>query len=240
MKIVSLIASVGAAALARAALINYHRWTQRRDRLVSRAVNRNARWLVEEMNTCEYGEEVFDGLDEGSEGPAHTAAAQAEPSRLISFGDVIDVNEDGIILADEDSRMGDAPAGRARVVGSAASRAVRRTRAKYPRCAVITAHHVKSQMGPVKRTEANRLVAARIARDYLKDRGVRPTHMNQIIPIALALVFTPTEADILEQQLMGSTAFVEADEDHTATYHSRGSGLVGWLLGTKRARKFAQ
>lgn len=83
------------------------------------------------------------------------------------------------------------------------------------------AAYVRSKIGLPKRTEANRLVAGRLIRDYLTEQGVRPSHIVVIEPIALYLVFKPNQSDILGRQLDASAIAHEAREEYGRDWFSR-------------------
>lgn len=51
---------------------------------------------------------------------------------------------------------------------------------------------------------ANRLMVEDSLSKWLVSEGVRPSHITQILPVALELVFTPTEADVIAAQIRSS------------------------------------
>lgn len=97
------------------------------------------------------------------------------------------------------------------------------------------ASHVRAKIGLPEYRQANVMVASRLVRDYLSECGVRPSHVAAIAPIATALVFVPTAADIEAKQMLAAAAVVERREAMEADYYTdlRGSGLFGML----RARR---
>lgn len=107
------------------------------------------------------------------------------------------------------------------------------TKVGRQRCAKMAAAYVRSKVGLMKRTEANRQVAGRLIRDHLQERGVRPTHIMAIAPIAEVLCFVPTEADITAAQLLASTAVLNSIEEAEAKWYSE---ETTWLF--RKTRRF--
>lgn len=60
---------------------------------------------------------------------------------------------------------------------------------------------VRSKIGPQKRTEANRLVVQREMLSAMKDHGMRPSHINQVLPYAVRLFFVPSDDDLAALKL---------------------------------------
>lgn len=92
-------------------------------------------------------------------------------------------------------------------------------------------------------TEANRLVVGRLVRDYMVERGVRPTHIQCLAPLATALCFIPTQADVEARQMLASSYAVQMFEEERTKYWSWGA--VRWLrpstwLGRAYAPQFAK
>lgn len=99
------------------------------------------------------------------------------------------------------------------------------------RAARRAAAHVRAKVGLLKRTEANDLVVGRLLRDYLSEKGVRPTHVVAIEPIARTYYYMPTTEDIYARQLDASRSAVEQRARYEATYYTDipGRGLFGWF-----------
>lgn len=93
------------------------------------------------------------------------------------------------------------------------------------------ASHVRAKIGLPEYRQANVMVASRLVRDYLSECGVRPSHIAAIAPIAVALVFVPTAADIEAKQMLATAAAVERREAMDANYYTdlRGNGWFGGL-----------
>lgn len=95
------------------------------------------------------------------------------------------------------------------------------------KAALRASAYVRSKIGLPTRTQANELVAGRLIRDFLCEKGMRPSHILATEPIALELVFTPTATDIRARQVGAARATVEMREAHQATYYTRMGGVFG-------------
>lgn len=80
--------------------------------------------------------------------------------------------------------------------------------------------------GTPKYTEANMLVVRRKVADIMEEHGVRPTHIAALMPLAVALVFTPMKEEVLAQQFMASAAAAQRREE-AGTWSRR---HFGWLV----------
>jgi hypothetical protein len=60
--------------------------------------------------------------------------------------------------------------------------------------------------GVCNRSEANEKAVRRVAVKIMKTHGVRPTHMNAMLPLVVEMVFIPTECDIEARALASSWA----------------------------------
>lgn len=67
----------------------------------------------------------------------------------------------------------------------------------------------KDGFGTPKYTEANVLVVRRKVADQMREHGVRPSHIVRLMPIATALVFTPTQGEVEAQQFLATAAAAE-------------------------------
>lgn len=105
------------------------------------------------------------------------------------------------------------------------------------RAARLAAAHVRSKIGLPKRSEANDLVVARLARDFLVERGVRPTHIQRIAPIALEFVYIPNDDDIFAAQLRQTRAVLEQVEAFEGQWYTKTDGwrirVREWVLGKR-------
>jgi hypothetical protein len=95
------------------------------------------------------------------------------------------------------------------------------------RCAVATALLIRSETGTMARTEANRLCVTTYASRLLKKRNVRSADIARMLPIIEMAMFTPTEEEIMCQEMKGAAAIVRKVERLEAKYTSKERSL--WL-----------
>ena len=67
-------------------------------------------------------------------------------------------------------------------------------------------HHVWNKFPYPTRNAAQQRVILKALREYFEDRGMRPSHIRRALPIALELVYTPTEGDIMAKEYASSFA----------------------------------
>lgn len=100
------------------------------------------------------------------------------------------------------------------------------------RIARAAAMEVKAKVGLLKDTEANNLVVGRIVRDYLAARGLRPTHIAQIAPMATVLALTPMRADVEARMMRATAVAYERSEEYYGdwffTVVRRYGGWASW------------
>jgi hypothetical protein len=77
------------------------------------------------------------------------------------------------------------------------------------------------------RTEANRLCVTTYASRLLKKRNVRSADIARMLPIIEMAMFTPTEEEIMCQEMKGAAAIVRKVERLEAKYTSKEKSL--WL-----------
>lgn len=113
---------------------------------------------------------------------------------------------------------------------------VRDPRVRRSFMASIVAETVNSIPGVQVDTPANRLVAKHRLNALCVAHGVRPTHIRTILPIALELVFVPSETDIEAVQFRNSRAVLDRirERDRPWYTHER-PWLFNWL-GERRRR----
>lgn len=101
---------------------------------------------------------------------------------------------------------------------------------RYKRVCGQVAKAVKAKMGLPSRTAANKLVAWELADKELTRMGVRASHRPRFITVAVALVFIPTEHDILAAEIGRSIEVMERENavegNHTTNWLRR------WFVGT--------
>lgn len=94
------------------------------------------------------------------------------------------------------------------------------------------ADHVRSKVGLMRDTEANRLVARRLVADYLDGvKDLRLSHRKVIEPVAVLLALTPTDTDVLVGDMAASVAFSRRREQHDATRVSEYNPWWSFLPG---------
>lgn len=64
---------------------------------------------------------------------------------------------------------------------------------------------VYEKHGKLSDSPANRLMISDTIRKFLKDSGVRPTHILQITPIVIELCFIPTKPELLAAEIQASS-----------------------------------
>lgn len=114
-----------------------------------------------------------------------------------------------------------------------------RSDADRSRISRLASAAAKVKFGLPKCTEANMLVVGKFIRDWLDERGVRPSHIEHIAPIATALVFVPTRADVEARAILASRPVVQAFEAYNATYWSESQPLW-WKPSTWFGRAYAR
>lgn len=67
---------------------------------------------------------------------------------------------------------------------------------KHARSIRLMVSIVRAKIGPQKHTRANELVVQRELLAAMKEHGMRPTHINQVLPYARRLFFVPTFDDL--------------------------------------------
>lgn len=76
-------------------------------------------------------------------------------------------------------------------LSSAAGRRARRTR-YLP----ILVREIKAEKGLLKDTAANRMVLRKLIFIHATDHGIRPTHIQEFVDLAISMILTPTANDI--------------------------------------------
>lgn len=69
------------------------------------------------------------------------------------------------------------------------------------------ATNVRAQVGLLELSAANRLVYQRLCREEMVNHKVRPTHIAQLLPIAVAACFVPSSADLLASSMLRSSQY---------------------------------
>jgi hypothetical protein len=90
----------------------------------------------------------------------------------------------------------------------------------------------KAEFGLLPRSQANKLMVRKFLRDYMRERGMRPTHIVQHLDVSVALVFIPSEQDVIAHQLGASKAALDRDRLINTLWYSA-YGYFGRMLGFK-------
>jgi len=84
----------------------------------------------------------------------------------------------------------------------------------------------KNYFGTPRRNEANGLAVRRHVRDIMVKHGVRPSHINQILPSAIAMVFCENDSELCANALWESSA--ARVRSNRPTMLSRFKRSIGW------------
>lgn len=95
------------------------------------------------------------------------------------------------------------------------------------KCAV----QARVKFGTVKDTEANREMLSDFIRKHMVERGVRPSHIVQLYPLAVTLALVPTGHDIESARMLGSATRRDADEAYGARWHP--NEFAAWIRDIK-------
>lgn len=90
----------------------------------------------------------------------------------------------------------------------------------------------KAEFGLLPRSQANKLMVRKYLRDYMREHGMRSTHIAQHLDVCVALVFIPSEQDIIAHQLGASKAAHDRDGLINTLWDSA-YGHFGRMLGFK-------
>lgn len=93
---------------------------------------------------------------------------------------------------------------------------------------------IRARVGSLKRSEANRMMLEKVARDVMAECKVRPTQWHSHIPIIIAMFFIPSDAELEAQTLMGSSEARVRDTQLTDGSIARmEQKWMWWLRGWK-------
>lgn len=109
------------------------------------------------------------------------------------------------------------------------SRAKRLMRLRFTNSIVIS---IKAKYGPLKLTEANRLMVRRYALQLCEDRGMRPSHIHDIIDLATTLSFLRSRSEIMSKELLSSSYMIQQEK----IYNSVGVSWWQRLCGVQALR----
>lgn len=83
-------------------------------------------------------------------------------------------------------------------------------------------NEARAHFPPMKRSQANTLVLDRWFRDTMREHGVRPYHIAQLKPLAVAAYYYRSKADVAAMQLAASAEMAEAEDAYQAAKHPYG------------------
>lgn len=175
--------------------------------------------------------------------PATTSAGPVEPVPVgpITFGSFGpgEIEFDGDV---GEPRGDQPPTGDSTTPPSKPGLLKRRRKAEVARMVRLASAAAKVKFGLPKATEANLLVVGKFVRDWLEEYGMRPTHIAGVAPLATALTFIPSRADVMMREMLASEAAVDMDTSYRAVYYSR-APVTWWdpttWFGRAYARPFA-
>ncbi len=79
----------------------------------------------------------------------------------------------------------------------------------------------KIEFGPMRRTEANRMIVHRFIRDKMREiPDMRPGNILKLLPVAVETVFLASDAEIVALQARGSRAFQAQHDKSTIRWWS--------------------
>jgi hypothetical protein len=91
----------------------------------------------------------------------------------------------------------------------------------------------KAEFGYLNRTQANRLMVRKFMRDFMRERGMRPTHIAQHLDVSVACFFIPSDQDMIAYQLGASREAISRDRVINTLWESY-FGPIGRMLGFKQ------
>lgn len=91
----------------------------------------------------------------------------------------------------------------------------------------------KAEFGYLQRTEANRLMVRKFMRDFMRERGMRPTHVAQHLDVSVACFFIPSDQDMLAHQV-GATRDALTRNGMINTLWESYFGPIGRMLGFRQ------
>jgi hypothetical protein len=91
----------------------------------------------------------------------------------------------------------------------------------------------KVEFGLLQRTESNRLMVRKFLRDYMREHGMRPTHIVQHLDVSTACFFIPSGQDILAHQL-GASREAITREGMINTIWESAYGAIGRMLSFRK------
>jgi hypothetical protein len=91
----------------------------------------------------------------------------------------------------------------------------------------------KGEFGLLQRTKANQLMVQKFMRDYMRDHGVRPTHIGLHLPYCVHIFFVPSRQEIEAHQLNAAREVHERENMMGEVWESF-YGPLGRMLGFRK------
>ncbi len=90
--------------------------------------------------------------------------------------------------------------------------------------------------GVGEESKANRLVARHWLYQKMVEHGVRPSHIRVILPLALELVFVPSQYEVTAMEMRNSSAFTTRNQAYEQQVFNRAHPSIWNWFGSKRYR----
>ncbi len=97
------------------------------------------------------------------------------------------------------------------------------------RLRAILVQSAKNEFGLIKRSMANHHMVRKFMRDKMRERGVRPKHIQQNLDVAVACFFIPSVQDVLARQVGATRVAIERDEQINTAWQSAYRFVTGML-----------
>lgn len=88
----------------------------------------------------------------------------------------------------------------------------------------------KAEFGYLQRTKANKAMVRKFMRDFMRERGIRPTHIAQHVDVCVACFFIPSQQDMLAHQV-GATRDAHTRQGIINAMWESYFGPLGRMLG---------
>jgi hypothetical protein len=117
----------------------------------------------------------------------------------------------------------------------------RNWRTKKASAVVNAAQAAWAEYGSRERTRANEMMAERFVLRWMKEAGMRPSHIRQFVPAAVTLFFFRTADDVEAKQIEGSMKFRVAEREFTRNWRPHAwRGLCDRLLDPLGTRSISE
>ncbi len=100
--------------------------------------------------------------------------------------------------------------------------------------AVLVAEAKLEFPGAIKNKPGTRECVHHFVSSRMKKRGMRPTHMADMLPIVVELVMTPSKSETQARQFINSMAVINREYEYNTQHYSRESPWLFNWFGTRR------